>query len=320
MTERALVSIVVPMMNEEENVVPLVEAVRGALLEWPTWELILVDDGSSDDTRKRIAEFSREDPRIRLVALARNYGQSTAMQAGFDHVRGDVDVVVTMDGDLQNDPRDIPLLLDKLAEGYDLVAGYRVRRQDKLVTRKIPSWIANLIIRWITGVSIRDNGCSLKAYRRDLLSRIRLYSEMHRFIPAIAAGMAGARIAEVGVRHHARARGESKYGLSRVFRVLSDLLIIKMIRTFRVRPLALFAAMAGISMAVGICFVVAALLATFTFQALKAASVVFPALALLWLSLALFLLMLGLLGEVALRQHRVDGMKILPLVRTRGIG
>ena len=218
------------------------------------------------------------------------------MQAGFDHVGRDVDVVVTMDGDLQNDPRDIPVLLDKLAEGYDLIAGYRIRRQDKLVTRRIPSWIANRIIRLITGVSIRDNGCSLKAYRCDLLGRMRLYSEMHRFIPAMAAGMAGARIAEVGVRHHARTFGESKYGLSRVFKVLADLLTIKMIRTFRVRPLALFAAMAGLSMVLGTLFVVATLLAIFTFEPLKAVSVVFPGLALLWSSLAVFLLMLGLLG------------------------
>ncbi len=319
MTIRSTLSVVVPMMNEEENVAPLVAAVQSALSNWPEWELILVDDGSSDRTREVIAALSTEDPRIRLVALARNYGQSTAMQAGFDHVGRDVDVVVTMDGDLQNDPRDIPVLLDKLAEGYDLVAGYRIRRKDKLLTRKIPSWIANRIIRLITGVSIRDNGCSLKAYRRDLLGRMRLYSEMHRFIPAMAAGMAGARITEVGVRHHARTLGESKYGLSRVFKVLADLLTIKMIRTFRVRPLALFAAMAGLSMVLGTLFVVATLLAIFTFEPLKAVSVVFPGMSLLWFSLAVFLLMLGLLGEVALRQHRVAGMKIVPLVEGRGI-
>jgi glycosyltransferase involved in cell wall biosynthesis len=234
MADGPAISIVVPVMNEERNVAPLVEAVRGALADHPEWELILVDDGSQDRTREIAAGIARDDARVRLVPLARNYGQSTAMQAGFDSARGDV--VVTMDGDLQNDPRDIPLLLETLSQGYDLVAGYRIRRQDRFVTRKIPSWIANRIIRWITGVPIRDNGCSLKAYRRELLSRMRLYSEMHRFIPALAASTAGARITEVGVRHHARARGESKYGLSRIFSVLADLMAIKMIRSHRLRP------------------------------------------------------------------------------------
>jgi glycosyltransferase involved in cell wall biosynthesis len=309
------VSIVVPMMNEESNVVPLADAVRQALTDRSEWELILVDDGSQDRTREIISEIAREDPRVRLVALARNYGQSTAMQAGFDSARGDV--VVTMDGDLQNDPRDIPVLLEKLSEGYDLVAGYRIRRQDRFVTRKIPSWIANRIIRWITGVPIRDNGCSLKAYRRELLSGMRLYSEMHRFIPALAAATAGARITEVGVRHHARARGQSKYGLTRVFRVLADLMAIKMIRSFRLRPLALFATLAAAAAVLGTLSIAGSLIAIFFFQGTDAVSLVLPGISLLWYALAVFLLMLGLVGEVAIRQHRIEGMKILPLMRVR---
>ena len=159
----------------------------------------------------------RSLPRIRASCsseLARNYGQTQAMQAGFDRANGRI--VVSMDGDLQNDPRDIPLLVAKLEEGFDLVAGYRMRRQDKVVTRKIPSWVANRIIIWLTGVRIRDNGCSLKAYRRDLLDQLHLYSDMHRFLPALAAATANARIAEVPVRHHARRFGVSKYGLTRV--------------------------------------------------------------------------------------------------------
>ena len=317
MTDQPDVSIVVPVMNEEENVAPLVDAVREALREGPSWELILVDDGSQDRTRAIIAALSATDARVRLVALARNYGQSTAMQAGFDCARGNA--VVTMDGDLQNDPRDIPLLLEKLHEGYDLVAGFRIHRQDRFFTRKVPSWIANRIIRWITGVSIRDNGCSLKAYRRELLGGMRLYSEMHRFIPALAAATAGARITEVGVRHHARARGESKYGLSRIFRVLADLMSIKMIRSFRVRPLVLFAVLAAGSALLGTLGVVASLVAIFTFQPTDAASMVFPGIALLWFALALFLLMLGLVGEGVIREHRVRGLKILPLTRMRSV-
>jgi glycosyltransferase involved in cell wall biosynthesis len=274
-----------------------------------------VDDGSQDRTRDLIAELALADSRVRLVPLARNYGQSTAMQAGFDCARGDV--VVTMDGDLQNDPRDIPLLLERLDEGYDLVAGFRIRRQDRFFTRKVPSWIANRIIRWITGVSIRDNGCSLKAYRRELLGGMRLYSEMHRFIPALAAATAGARITEVGVRHHARTRGESKYGLSRIFRVLADLMAIKMIRSFRLRPLALFATLAAGSALLGVAAGIASLVAMFTFQPTDAVSMVFPGISLLWFALAIFLLMLGLIGEDIIRQHRVQGMKILPLTRLR---
>jgi len=315
MTERPHVSVVVPMMNEEENVVPLADAVRGALGGSRSWELILVDDGSRDRTREIIAELSVADPRIRLVALARNYGQSTAMQAGFDAAGGDV--VITMDGDLQNDPRDIPLLLGKLDEGYDLVAGFRIRRQDRFFTRKVPSWVANRVIRWMTGVAIRDNGCSLKAYRRELLSGMRLYSDMHRFIPALAAATAGARITEVGVRHHARTRGESKYGLSRIFRVLADLMSIKMIRSFRLRPLVLFAVLSAGSALLGALSVAASMVAIFTFQPTDAVSMVFPGIALLWFAQAIFLLMLGLVGEGVIRQHRVRGLKILPLMRTR---
>jgi glycosyltransferase involved in cell wall biosynthesis len=315
MTQRAGVSVVVPMMNEEENVLPLVDAVREALREVPDWELILVDDGSRDRTREIITEVARSDTRVRLIPLARNYGQSTAMQAGFDHSRGDV--VITMDGDLQNDPRDIPMLLDKLSEGFDLVAGYRIRRQDRLITRKVPSWVANRIIRWITGVSIRDNGCSLKAYRSELLVGLRLYSEMHRFIPALAAATAGARITEIGVRHHARTRGESKYGLSRVFRVLADLMAIKMIRSFRLRPLALFATLAFASAVLGTMGLAASLVAIFAFVPSDAISLVLPGFTLLWYSLGVFLLMLGLVGEVVISQHRRQGRNILPLLRER---
>jgi glycosyltransferase involved in cell wall biosynthesis len=160
------------------------------------------------------------------------------MQAGFDMANGDV--IVSMDGDLQNDPADIPRLVEKLDEGFDLVAGYRVRRQDNLLKRKVPSWIANRIIRFITRVDIRDNGCSLKAYRRWTLDRMPLYSDMHRFLPAMAAAMAGARITEIPVRHHARQFGQSKYGLSRVFKILADLLTITLISWFRERPFLLF--------------------------------------------------------------------------------
>lgn len=295
-------SVVVPLYNEEANVAPLVEAVRAAL-DGYGWELLLVDDGSRDDTVKRAVRAAARDSRVRLVRLARNYGQTTAMQAGFDHARGEV--VVSMDGDLQNDPRDIPRLLEEMREGgYDLVTGYRVDRKDRWLTRKVPSWIANRIIGWVTGVPIRDNGCSLKAYRRSLLERVHLYSELHRFIPAVAAGSAGATIAEVPVRHHPRQRGESKYGLSRTWRVLVDLLTVVMIRWFRDRPLALFGWGAIAAAGVGLGFVAATVVAALSFSPYKATSLVFPGAAAVTFGLAFYLLMLGLIGEAALYGNR----------------
>ncbi len=317
MPERPALSVVVPMYNEEESVRPLVEAVRDALGEGKEWELLLVDDGSRDATVAIVTQIARDDARVRLIPLARNYGQTPAMQAGFDHARGRV--VVSMDGDLQNDPRDIPQLVAKLEEGYDLVAGYRLRRQDKVVTRKLPSWIANRLIRGITGVSIRDNGCSLKAYRRELLDRVHLYSDMHRFIPAVAAATAGARITEVPVRHHARQFGASKYGLSRVGKVLLDLLVIKMIRSFRDRPLVMFATGALLSFLVGLAFVFATIVSLVAVAAPAqfgaSSSLVLPGAALLWFGLAFYLLMLGLVGEVFLRQSADGNPNLLPLIR-----
>lgn len=313
MSHEPTLSVVVPLFNEEESVAPLVAAVRSALSDQNSWELVLVDDGSRDATVSIAAAIAQADPRVRLVPLARNYGQTAAMQAGFDYARGEM--VVSMDGDLQNDPVDIPRLIAKLREGYDLVSGYRTDRQDKLITRKVPSWIANRLIRRITGVAIRDNGCSLKAYRRDLLDRVRLYSEMHRFIPAVAAATAGARIAEIPVRHHARRFGQSKYGLSRVLKVLADLLVINMIRSFRERPLVLFGLGAVGAGTIGMIFsawTAASLLGIVSGRADEA--FVLPSAALLSFGLAFYLVMLGLIGEQVLRSERAEEAEPLPLV------
>jgi glycosyltransferase involved in cell wall biosynthesis len=301
-------SVVVPLYNEEESVRPLVEAVRDALAGHPSWELVLVDDGSRDATAAVAERLVAADSRVVLLQLARNYGQTQAMQAGFDQARGRV--IVSMDGDLQNDPRDIPLLVDKLREGYDLVAGYRLRRQDKVITRKIPSWVANRLITWLTGVRIRDNGCSLKAYRRELLDQLHLYSDMHRFLPALAAATANARIAEVPVRHHARRFGTSKYGLSRIAKLLADLLTIKMIASFREKPLAMFGLSALGAACAGTLFF-GAWLWSFTQPpgALEGAPMnayVFPGSALLCIALAAYLMMLGLIAEEALQKVRAE--------------
>jgi glycosyltransferase involved in cell wall biosynthesis len=235
-------SIVVPLYNEEQSVRPLYDAIVGAVgdLDLET-EIVLVDDGSKDSTFKVASAIAQKDNRLRVVKFRRNYGQTPAMAAGIDLSRGDI--IVTMDGDLQNDPSDIPHFIDKMSEGYDIVVGWRFNRQDKLVSRKIPSKIANWIIGKVTGVPIKDNGCSLKAYRADVIKHVPLYSEMHRFIPAMAS-IAGPRIAEIKVRHHARKFGESKYGISRVYKVLLDLMTIKTISNFSSRPLLWFAMLA----------------------------------------------------------------------------
>ena len=236
------VSIVVPFYNEADSIRPLYAAVVDAL--GPTgdsFEMVFVDDGSRDNTVALATEIARSDPRVRVVQFRRNAGQTAAMAAGMQVARGEI--IVTMDGDLQNDPRDVPLFLEKIAAGYDLVVGWRANRQDKLVSRKIPSRIANWLIAKVTGVSIRDNGCSLKAYRAALIKQIPLYSEMHRFIPAMAS-LAGPRIAEIRVRHHARKFGESKYGLSRVYKVLLDLMVIKTLAAFSARPMLWFSLLA----------------------------------------------------------------------------
>lgn len=232
------ISVVVPIYNEEDSITPLYEAIVQALD--PTdrsFEILLVDDGSKDLSVARARALAAEDSRLNIIQFQRNYGQTAAMYAGIEHARGRF--IVTMDGDLQNDPRDIPMMLDKLETDFDLVVGWRIARQDKFLSRKLPSKIANWLIGKVTRLPIRDNGCSLKVYRADVIQKIPLYSDMHRFIPAMTIPL-GARVAEVGVRHHARKFGESKYGLSRVFKVLLDLMVVKTLLFFARRPLLSF--------------------------------------------------------------------------------
>ena len=237
------VSIVVPIYNELENLPDLVERIHGAMATQPlSFELIAVDDGSSDGSAARLRELAAGRPWLRAVCLVRNYGQSAALQAGFDRVRGRY--VVTLDADLQNEPQDIPLLLQRLETdpGVDMVSGWRQQRQDKALSRRLPSMLANRLISRSTGVHLHDYGCALKAYRRPIIDRIRLYGELHRFIPSLAKE-AGARITEVPVRHHARTRGVSKYGIDRTFRVILDLMLIVFFMRYRHRPLHAFGGM-----------------------------------------------------------------------------
>jgi len=229
---------VVPLYNEEESLPYLVQQLTDALRpSGERFELVLVNDGSSDRTAEVLEQLSHEVPELVAVLLRKNYGQTAAMAAGFDVAQGDV--IVSLDGDLQNDPADIPMLLAKLRQGYDLVSGWRHQRQDAALQRKLPSRIANRLIGRVTGVKLHDYGCSLKAYRREVLSDMRLYGELHRFLPALAF-IEGARITEVKVNHRARQFGSSKYGIDRTFRVLMDLLTVWFMKRFLTRPMYVF--------------------------------------------------------------------------------
>ena len=243
-------SVVVPLFNEQDSVRPLVQqlldAVRPLGLDF---ELVLVDDGSQDRTAAVLAELSEAVPELVAVLLRRNYGQTAAMAAGFDASRGAV--VVTLDGDLQNDPADIPLLLAKINEGFDLVSGWRHQRKDAALSRLLPSKVANGLIANVTGVRLHDYGCSLKAYRREVVEDLNLYGELHRFLPALAF-IEGARISEVKVNHHPRRYGSSKYGIDRTFRVLMDLLTVWFMKRFLTRPMHVFGFWGLTSMAVGL--------------------------------------------------------------------
>lgn len=235
-------SIVVPLYDEVDNVVPLYRATADTARSMAcSYELILVDDGSDDGTVEKLQTLSASDSTVRVIRFRKNFGQTQAMRAGIQAARGEI--IVTMDGDLQNDPADIPKLVARIDDGYDLAVGWRKDRKDPSLSRNVPSRIANKLIGWVTGIRIHDSGCSLKAYRATTIKKIPLYSEMHRFIPAMSR-LQGARIAEVVVRHRARHLGQSKYGLSRVGKVLLDVFAIKMLIAFRHQPLRWFACLA----------------------------------------------------------------------------
>lgn len=227
-----------PVLNEEENLPILHQRLTEALAgNGYSYEIIIVDDGSTDRSFDIMQELQAQDDRLRVVRFRRNYGQTAAFAAGFDRARGDV--VITIDADLQNDPADIPALMAKMAEGYDVVSGWRVDRQDRFLDRRLPSIVANRLIAWTTGVRIHDSGCSLKAYRRDVLTDVRLYGELHRFIPALAHA-AGARVTEIPVSHHPRRYGKAKYGLSRTLKVILDILAVRFLTSYSTRPIHIF--------------------------------------------------------------------------------
>ncbi|MCY4331058.1 MAG: glycosyltransferase family 2 protein [Cyanobacteria bacterium MAG CAR1_bin_15] len=293
------VSVVIPLYNEADGLELLLEQLLEVMRPMgEPFELVLIDDGSTDGTDERLQQLARDTPELVAVLLRRNYGQTPAMAAGFDVSRGRV--IVTMDGDLQNDPDDIPRIVNRLREGYDLVSGWRHQRQDKELSRKLPSKLANRLIGKVTGVRLHDYGCSLKAYRRELVEDMNLYGELHRFLPALAS-IEGARIDEIKVSHRARQFGQSKYGIDRTFRVLMDLLTIWFLQRFLTQPMHVF----GFA---GLLAIITSMLMSFSLLLVKLAGNDIGARPLLLLSVVLGLagvqmFCLGLLGEMLMRTY-----------------
>jgi len=307
-------SLFLPVLDEEENLRPMHAKIASALdALGKTAEVIYVDDGSTDGSLEILKEIASEDDRVRVISLRRNYGQTAAMSAGIDAAKGGI--LIPMDADLQNDPADIARLLEKLDQGYDVVSGWRKNRQDKLISRKIPSQVANRIISWIGGVHLHDYGCSLKAYRRDVIQDVKLYGEMHRFIP-IYASWAGARVAEIPVDHHARTMGKSKYGISRTIKVIFDLMTIKFMASYQTKPIYVFGTFGMIA------FFLAAIAGVWAivlkiFQGISFILTPLPVITVVMLAISVQFFLMGLLAELLVRTYHESQDKSIYAVRER---
>lgn len=307
-------SLFLPVLNEEENLRPMHAKIREALLSLgKTAEVIYVDDGSTDKSLQILREIAEQDEKVRVISLRRNYGQTAAMSAGIDAAKGEI--LIPMDADLQNDPKDIARLLEKLDEGYDVVSGWRKNRQDKLVSRKIPSQIANKIISWIGGVPLHDYGCSLKAYRREVIQDVRLYGEMHRFIP-IYASWAGARVTEIPVDHHARIMGKSKYGISRTIKVVFDLMTIKFMASYQTKPIYVFGTFGMIAFLLSIVAAIWAFFLKFV-EGVSFILTPLPIIAIVMLAISVQFFLMGLLAEMLVRTYHESQNKAIYTVRER---
>ena len=313
MTDRTAISIVIPVYNEEENILPLYQSVCRACepLGKPC-EVVVVDDGSRDKTFDILKGIHQGDWRVKVIRFRKNFGQTAAMAAGFQHARGEI--IVSMDGDLQNDPADIPKLLCEIEKGFDVVCGWRKNRQDKLWTRRLPSLVANWIISKVTGVKIHDNGCSLKAYRASIIKNVALYGEMHRFIPAMTT-LAGAKITEIVVNHHPRRFGKSKYGLGRIWRVVLDIVTVKLVTGSASRPALWFGLPSFPVFGLGLSALLVA--AGMYSEPLPSEWLVMSTVAFLFFLLGVHLLSMGVIGELAMKTGNYLPEKILrPTVTT----
>lgn len=321
MENKPELSLFLPVLNEEDNLRPMHAKIAASLdALGKSAEVIYVDDGSTDKSLSVLREIAAADQRVRVITLRRNYGQTAAMSAGIDAAKGDI--LIPMDADLQNDPADIKRLLDKLNEGFDVVSGWRKNRQDKLISRKIPSQIANRIISWIGGVPLHDYGCSLKAYRRDVIQDVRLYGEMHRFIP-IYASWAGARVTEIPVEHHARTMGKSKYGISRTIKVVFDLMTIKFMASYQTKPIYVFGTFGMIAFIVSILSgIYAVFLKSARFFGLENFHADFvetplPILCIVMFAISLQFFLMGLLAEMLVRTYHESQNKAIYAVREK---
>ena len=294
-----MISLIIPVYNEEGSLPGLFAAIEQAAAKLPELEVILVDDGSSDSSAELLAAQAQKDPRFKVLALAVNRGQTAAIQAGIDHASGDT--LVFMDSDLQNDPADIPRLLEKIDEGYDVVSGWRKDRKDNPIKRNFPSRVANALISGISGVRLHDYGCTLKAYRRRALKDVRLYGEMHRFIP-IYASWQGAKVAEIPVTHHPRRHGASKYGLERIFKVLLDLLVVKFLSRYLTKPIYVFGGFGFLAFFLSLISLLWALVLKFFF-ATSLIQTPLPLFAGLCFLLGCMCILMGLLAEVMSRTY-----------------
>jgi glycosyltransferase involved in cell wall biosynthesis len=293
-------SVVIPVLNEVENLDPLYSQLIDVLTKTDkSYEIIFVDDGSTDASFEKLRKLQKKNDDLRVIRFRRNFGQSAAFSAGFDYARGDV--IVTMDADLQNDPADIPNLLEKLEDGCDVVSGWRINRRDGYLARQLPSRIANFIISMITEVKLHDYGCSLKAYRREVAKNIKLYGEMHRFIPALASWM-GIRVGEVPVNHSPRRSGESKYGITRAVRVLLDLVTVKFLLGYSTRPIQIFGLLGVISFSLGL-IIGAYLSALKIFFGHPLSDRPLLLLSILLVIFGVQLITMGLLGELVVRSY-----------------
>src|SRR4030095_16678438 len=315
------VSVFLPVYNEEDNIEQLNLRLAEALEALGrSYEVIYIDDGSTDRSLSKLRDIAAHDSRGRVISLRRNYGQTAAMSAGIDYARGSV--LIPMDADLQNDPADISRLLDKLDEGYDVVSGWRKDRQDKLISRKIPSQIANRIISWIGGVHLHDYGCSLKAYRRDVIQDVKLYGEMHRFIP-IYASWAGARVTELPVDHHARIMGKSKYGISRTIKVIFDLMTIKFMASYQTKPIYVFGTFGMIAFLLALIAGIWAIFLKFAhrleFPQFHADFVEtpLPILCIVMFAISIQFFLMGLLAELLVRTYHESQDKTIYAVREK---
>ena len=307
------ISVVIPVFNEEDNIGLLYNKLTDALDSLDrSWEAILIDDGSTDNSFNKLAEIAGKDERIKIVRFVKNFGQTAALAAGIDNARGDV--IIPMDADLQNDPADIQRLLDKLDEGFDVVSGWRKERKDELFLRLIPSWTANRIISLISGVRLHDYGCSLKAYRKEVIKDVRLYGEMHRFVP-IYATWQGAKVSEIPVNHQARQFGQSKYGISRTFKVVLDLMTVKFMSTYFTKPIYLFGT-AGLWSMVLSFSAFAWMVVLKLFYHTSFIETPLPVLVAMFFMVGMQLILMGLQSEILMRTYHESQGKRIYIVKT----